>query len=149
MSTITSHHIIEQNLPRHHPFTIIDPIRSDPPPPTTKPNSSTVIQSPPPIIGIVIVIVIVIVIFIFVYYYHYRTEALSVIVSGAATAAAAERTVVVTSIINRVVDRQQAVVHPFVDESNTYNDYDLTRQAVVQSFSLFDDDEDNSNDYEL
>jgi len=26
MSTITSHHIIEQNLPRHHPFTIIDPI---------------------------------------------------------------------------------------------------------------------------
>ena len=82
---------------------------------------------------------------IFVYYYHYRTEASSVIVSAAAVA---ERTVVVTSIINRVVDRQQAVVHPFVDE-NTYNDYDSPRQAVVQLFSLFDDDDENSNDYEL
>ena len=66
-----------------------------------------------------------------------------------------EGTAVVISIINRMVDRQGAVIQPlclFVDED--YNDYDSTRQAIVQLFSLFDDlddddDDDDYNDYEL
>ena len=49
-----------------------------------------------------------------------------------------------------MANRQQAVIQPFflfVDED--YNDYDLTRQAVVPLFSLFDDDgDDDYNNYE-
>jgi len=58
-----------------------------------------------------------------------------------AVAEGTEGTVVVISILNRVVDRQQAVVQPFswfvYDNNNNNNDYDSTRQKLSSSHSPY------------